>query len=66
MCAMDRSQIMVYSQSGNQSIILRIAFNLIKSIFHVRDAQGELIYLSPPFDRTVLNGNEFKHDAVFI
>ena len=59
MCAMDRSQIMVYSQS---EIInhLEDLLSISSSQSFVRDAQGELIYLSPPFERTVLNGNELN------
>lgn len=59
MCAMDRSQIIVYSQS---EIIKHLDDLLSISSSHcfIRDAHGELIYLSPLFEKNMLNDNELK------
>ncbi|WP_368755296.1 hypothetical protein [Klebsiella oxytoca] len=59
MCAKDRSQIIVYSQS---EFIDHLDDLLSVSSSHsfIRDSQGELIYLSPLFERSLLNGGELK------
>ncbi|KII60459.1 hypothetical protein RF11_11441 [Thelohanellus kitauei] len=56
---MDRSQIIVYSQS---EIIKHLDDLLSISSSHcfIRDAHGELIYLSPLFEKNMLNDNELK------
>ncbi len=50
MCAMDRSQIIVYSQS---EIINHLddLFSISSSLCFMRDAHGELFYLSPLFEK---------------
>ncbi|HHJ4165859.1 TPA: hypothetical protein ACQJJL_004984 [Raoultella ornithinolytica] len=59
MCAKDRSQIVVYSQT---EFIQHLDDLLSISSSHsfIRDVQGELIYLSPLFEKTLLNGSELK------
>lgn len=59
MCAMDRSQIIVYSQS---EIINHLddLFSISSSLCFMRDAHGELFYLSPLFEKNILNNYELK------
>ena len=59
MCAMDRSQIIVYSQS---EIINHLddLFSISSSFCFMRDAHGELFYLSPLFEKNILNNYELK------
>ncbi|MFY8764875.1 hypothetical protein ACOWZQ_22895 [Klebsiella pneumoniae] len=59
MCAMDRSQIIVYSQS---EIINHLddLLSISSSQCFIRDAQGELVYLSPSLEKNILNENELK------
>ncbi|HDS6520111.1 TPA: hypothetical protein QHW61_005179 [Klebsiella oxytoca] len=59
MCAKDRSQIIVYSQS---EIISHLDDFLSISSSHcfIRDAHGELMYVSPLFEKNILNDNELK------
>ncbi|WP_336185825.1 hypothetical protein [Klebsiella grimontii] len=59
MCAMDRSQIVIYSQTEFIQY-LNDSFSISSTNSFIRNAKGDLIYLSPAFEKRLLNGLDLK------